>query len=229
MDRGIESRQLRRGVAESPRRAAIGVLGAAGVIGPILFTGTFIVQGLLRPTYSHVAEPVSALAAGPNGWVQDLNFLVFGPLMVAYAVGLNLGLRPSRAGLIGPGLLLVSGLGLVLVGIFPARDASGAFSVGPGHMVGAFMSFLGAGAGLVVISRRMARDPMWAGLAGYALASGIAITILFLGTGALAVADDAPLHPWAGLMQRATLAVWFACTIVFALRLMRLSRMPRDT
>jgi len=109
MDRGIESRQLRGGVAESGRRAEIGLLGAAGVVGPILFTATFIVQGLLRPAYSHVAEPVSALAAGPNGWVQDVNFLVFGPLMVAYAVGLNLGLRPSRAGLIGPGLLVEIG------------------------------------------------------------------------------------------------------------------------
>jgi len=229
MHSGIETRQLRPGVAESPRRAEIGLLGAAGMIGPILFTVTFIVQGLLRPTYSHIAEPVSALAAGPNGWVQDVNFLVFGPLMIAYAIGLNLGIRPSRVGLMGPALLLLSGLGLVLVGIFPARDESGAFSVGPGHMVGAFMSFLGAGAGLIVISRRMAHDPMWARLASYALASGIAIIILFLATGALAVADDAPLHQWAGLMQRATLAVWFASTIVFASRLLRLRRVPSDT
>jgi hypothetical protein len=91
------------------------------------------------------------------------------------------------------------------------------------------LSFLGAGVGLIVISRRMAGDSSWAGLAGYALASGIAITILFLGTGPLAVADSAPLHPWAGLMQRTTLAVWFPCTIVFALKLVRLSRTPSNT
>jgi hypothetical protein len=33
---------------------------------------------LFRPGYSHLSEPVSALAAGPNGWVQDVNFFVFG-------------------------------------------------------------------------------------------------------------------------------------------------------
>jgi hypothetical membrane protein len=228
MHRGVEIRKMRHEVAEPSWGAGMGLLAAAGIIGPILFTATFVVQGLLRPTYSQVAQPVSALAAGPNGWVQDLNFLVFGALMIAYAVGLYLGVRPSRARLVGSALLLMSGIGLVLVGIFPARDASGAFSVGPAHMVGALMSFLGAGAGLIVISRGMSHDPRWVGLAGYVLASGIGITILFLGTGALAVADDAPLHPWAGLMQRATLAVWFVCTMVLASRLLRLRRRPND-
>jgi hypothetical membrane protein len=205
-------------------RREVVILAAAGIVGPILFTVAFIVQGLFRPTYSHMAEPVSALAAGPNGWVQDVNFLVFGPLMIAYAVGLHMGLGPTRFGLFGPALLLLSGVGLILAGVFPARDDSGAFSVGPGHLVAAFMSFVGAGAGLIVISRRMAHDPRWRSVATSALASGIAIIVLFLGTGRLAVADDAPLHQWAGLLQRVTVAVWFTCTIVLALRLLRVQR-----
>ena len=101
-------------------------------------------------------------------------------------------MRPTRLGLVGPALLVLSGAGLMLAGVFPARDASGAFSFAPGHVVAAFMSFLGAGAGLIVISRRMAHDPRWRSVATYALASGIAIIVLFLGTGRLAIADDAP-------------------------------------
>jgi hypothetical membrane protein len=223
MSAGVELRQARVGAAQASGRVA-GLLSAAGILGPILFTVTFIVQGLFRPGYSHVAEPVSALAAGPNGWVQDVNFLIFGSLMMAYAIGLHLGVRPTRWGIVGPALLVLSGAGLVLAGVFPARDASGAFSVGPGHMVAAFTSFLPAGVGVIVISRRMARDPRWRTLAAYALASGVAITVLFLGTGPLAVPDDAPLHGWGGLLQRLTVAVWFSCTIVLALRLRRVAR-----
>lgn len=213
-----------RVVQTGERRRAARLLAIGGIVGPILFTATFIVQGLLRQGYSNLSEPVSALAAGPNGWVQDVNFLVFGPLMVAYAVGLHLGVSSTRWGVVGPALLVVSGVGLVLAGAFPARDASGAFSVGPGHLAGAFMSFLGAGTGLIAMSRRMARDPKWRSFATYALVSGIAIIVLFVATGRLAVPDDAPLHDWAGLLQRLTVGVWFTCTIVLAVRLRRIEK-----
>jgi hypothetical membrane protein len=229
MRTGAEPQQVGKGAAQAPARPPIaGLLAWAGILGPILFTVAFIVQGLFRPGESHLAEPVSALTAGPTGWVQQVNFMVFGPLMIAYAIGLHLGLRRARWGLVGPALLVLSGVGLVLAGVFPARDASGAFSVGPGHAVAAVTSFLSAGVGLIVISRRMALDPRWRGLATYALLSGIAIIVLFLATGRLAVPDDAPLHGWGGLLQRVTVAVWFPCTMILALRLRRVARPASD-
>lgn len=203
------------------RLSLVGALGTAGIVGPILFTIAFILQGFLRPGYSHLEDPVSALAAGREGWVQDLNFFVFGSLMVMFALGLHLGVRTTRFGSLGPALLVLSGIGLVIAGAFPARDAGGAFSVGPGHIAGAFLAFLGAGAGLIVASRRMAVDPRWRDLGGYVLLSGIAVVVLFLATARLAVPDNAPLHQWVGLMQRLALAAWFPCAIVVALRVRR--------
>jgi hypothetical protein len=45
--------------------------GWAGILGPVLFAMTFLVQDAVRPGgYDPVAEPVSALAAGPTWWVQ---------------------------------------------------------------------------------------------------------------------------------------------------------------
>jgi uncharacterized protein (DUF983 family) len=35
---------------------------------------------------------------------------------------------------------------------------------------------------------------------------------------------SAPLHPWWGLFQWILLAVWFPCTVVLALRLLRVTR-----
>lgn len=67
----------------------------------------------------------------------------------------------------------------------------------------------------------MAGDARWRGAARFALACGIAIIVLFLATSRLAVPDGAPLHDWVGLLQRATLAVWFPCTILLALKLRR--------
>lgn len=111
----------------------------------------------------------------------------------------------------------------MLAGGFPARDASGAFSNQPAHVVAAFMSFLGAGVSLVFLGRRMAGDPRWRTLAGYAIASGIAIVALFLTMGAVAIPPDALLHPWLGLLQRLTLAVWFPATIILAFGSLRIA------
>ena len=45
------------------------------------FTAVFLAQEALRRNeFSPVAEPISALEVGPNGWVQQLNFGVFGLL-----------------------------------------------------------------------------------------------------------------------------------------------------
>ena len=53
----------------------------AGLVGPVLFTLTLVAQELSRiQEYSPIEETVSALEAGPNGWIQQVNFVVFGVL-----------------------------------------------------------------------------------------------------------------------------------------------------
>jgi hypothetical membrane protein len=210
------------------RRSVIAALAAAGIAGPIIFVLVVIVQSLLHPDYSQVKLPISALAAWPGGWIQDANFVVFGTLTIAYAVGLHFGLPPSRAGVLGPSLLVLSGIGLVIAGVFPWKAVDGDFVVPVGHLVGALLSFLGAGSGLVVVSRRMAADPRWSAIATYALGSGIVIVALFGVTLALVVPPDAPLHSWGGLVQRVTLAVWFPCMVVLGLRLLRVARAAKE-
>ena len=220
------SRRLVEQAAQVPeRRAVVAALAAAGIVGPILFTVVFVIHGLLRPGYSPVADPISALAIGPYGWVQDLNFIVFGVLMLAYAVGLHLGMRPARAGILGPALLALAGVGAMLSGVVPLRAVAGGGTYEPaGHTVAVFMAFLGAGIGLIAFSRRMTSDPSWRSLATYTLATGIAIVVLFLAVGGLASTPEAPLYRWFGLTQRVLLAVWYPCLIILALRLLRVTR-----
>jgi hypothetical membrane protein len=197
----------------------------AGIAGPIVFAVVALTHSLLREDHSLVEHPVSALAAGPSGWIQNANFLLFGSLMIAYAIGLHLGVRPSRWGLMGFGLLVLSGIGLLWGGLFPATDATGSFEEDRLlHIPGFIMTFLGGGLGLIVMSRRLARDPRWRSLATYALLSGTAMLVLIVVGGALVRPPEAPLHAWFGLFQWVLLAVWLPCTVVLALRLLHLAR-----
>jgi hypothetical membrane protein len=118
------SNQPNLGVGTAPgleRRSVIVALASAGVAGPVIFALVALVHSLLRADHSLVADPVSALAAGPSGWLQIANFLLFGSLMIAYAIGLHLGVRQTRWGSVGFAFLVLSGVGLMWGGVFPQR------------------------------------------------------------------------------------------------------------
>src|SRR5260370_12349612 len=88
----------------------------AGIVGPLLFIVVFLLEGFTRPGYSQWRNFVSQLATGDGGWVQVLNFLVCGTLVIAFAIGLRYAIRGSRGstgapgprGLLGASLLLAA-------------------------------------------------------------------------------------------------------------------------
>ena len=48
-------------------RPMIAALAAAGIVGPVVSAVVAVAQGLHRPGFSFVADPVVALVAGPSG------------------------------------------------------------------------------------------------------------------------------------------------------------------
>lgn len=82
----------------------------AGAAGAWLFIAVFLTDGLTRPGYHPVRQPVSALALGSRGWVQTTNFVVCGLLVTAGAFSLP---RPFLAVAVG-----ILGLALVTSGMF---------------------------------------------------------------------------------------------------------------
>lgn len=214
-------------LSRAGRRGWVEIAGWAGVAGPVLFTLSFLAQeAFRRAEYSPIAEPVSALEAGPHGWVQQVNFFMLGAITMMHAAGLHRGLRASRAGLIGPALLFVTGTGAMVAGVFPLReDASGATYDPGGHIVGGLLFFLGSPAALILLSRRMRRDPRWRGLSGYTLVCGVLLIVSAVVMNVLAFPDDGPLHDWIGLLQRiAVVVVLFPCRIVLGARLVTVAR-----
>ena len=74
------------------------------------------------------------------------------------------------------------------------------------------------------MSRRLARDPSWRSIAGYTLVAGIACWVGFVVMGALVMPDDALLHEWAGLAQRALILVaLFPCRVVVSVRMLQVA------
>ncbi|MFI6483654.1 DUF998 domain-containing protein [Nonomuraea sp. NPDC050663] len=82
------------------------VVGASGAL---LFVLVFLIDGLVRPGYSPVRHPVSALALGPRGWIQTANFAVCGTAITVGAVAVA---TTGRQPLLGA-MLTIFGLGLV--------------------------------------------------------------------------------------------------------------------
>jgi len=195
----------------------------AGIIGPILFTACFLIQeAFRRDEYSPMAEPVSALEAGPNGWIQQVNFVVLGVLSIIFALGLHRAVRETRLGLVGPLLIGISGVGNILAAVFPLKENATGETYDPGgHMVAGILFFLTSAVGLLVLSRRLRQDDRWRGLAAYVAVAGALALVGFVLMGILVIPDDAPLHDWAGLGQRViVLAILFPARILLAVRML---------
>jgi hypothetical protein len=197
----------------------------AGILGPTVFCIVFTLHGfLLGDEYDPVAEPVSALEAADAAWVQQANFVWLALCLGLFAVGLHRHVRPARLRRTSGILLATMPLGLVLAAALPLReDATGATYDPGGHFVSGVTFFLGSALALVVMSRRMRDDDQWRSRAAYTLTAGCVALGCFVLMGGFVIPDDAPLHAYAGAIQRATLLlVTFPCIVTLALRMMRL-------
>lgn len=208
-----------------PQSRLLRLGGAAGMVGPALFAVVFILQNVVRTDDNAIAEPVSALSIGEYGWVQRLNFVVLGLLLLVFSAALHRGVASSRLGWVGPTLLSMAGVGLFVAATFSlARDETGAIYDPSFHQVGGTLFFGGAALGLIALSRRLARDPQWSNLSRYSLGAGIASIAGGVVINALAIPDDAPLHGEVGLIQRIiVLAFIFPALITLGHRLRRLT------
>src|SRR5438309_4567248 len=113
--RGTSARSIhtRHTVVRLTLRSDVRALLACGLFGPPVFVAVFLIEGATRPGYSAWRNYVSSLATGDGGWVQVANFIVWGTLAIAFAIGL------VRAGARAVGaLLFLYGCGLVIAGVF---------------------------------------------------------------------------------------------------------------
>ncbi|TMD04315.1 MAG: DUF998 domain-containing protein [Chloroflexi bacterium] len=95
------------------------LLVACGFAAPIVFVGTFLIEGATRPGYDAWAEFVSLLSLGSGGWLQVANFLASGWLLLGFSVAVFQAVRIGAAPKPAPIVFSTMGLGLVAAGAFP--------------------------------------------------------------------------------------------------------------
>jgi hypothetical protein len=140
-------------------RASTGLLACGVLAGPVLI-GVGFVQVFTRDGFDLDRHALSQLSLGPWGFVQILNFVVTGALVIAAARGL----RGASTSDWGPRLLALFGVGMIIAGVFVADPGYG-FPVGtpdgPGrmswhgilHMVGFVAAMVSWTAAMIVFAR----------------------------------------------------------------------------
>jgi hypothetical protein len=180
--------------------------------GPLLFFAVATAEGFLRGGYDPIAQPISALALGPRGWVQTLNFALLMASFLSFAMVLRTQLRPGVASIAGPAVFVLMAFGLALAGAF-TMDAPGAAPtpIGKLHLAGGFLVFPWLPVALLILARRFRHDAGWRRYFGYTLATGlfslatITFFLLFVGPPGF----PRPLPGLAGLIQRLQLLPFF--------------------
>jgi hypothetical protein len=217
-------------VAVSSRRITKALLTLGLLAGP-LFVATFIVEGATRPFYDPARLPVSLLALGDDGWIQTVNFLLDGILLLALAIGLARSI-PDRdlASRAGPMLIAVVGLGVFAAGVF-STDPGGGFPFGEPpppestvhatlHDVCSLMVFVGLPLAMAIFAAWFASrgDVRWAAYsAASAIAAAAGFVLFAAGFNGAAGLDDV-----AGWVQRAVIVVGWGWMSLLAAHMLRL-------
>ncbi|MBZ9593611.1 DUF998 domain-containing protein [Streptomyces erythrochromogenes] len=179
-------------VLRVPGPAGAAAVWCAVAAGP-LFLVTGIVQGVVRDGFDFTRNAISQLALGQAGWVQTVNFLVTGALLVAGAAGLRRVLGRGAGGVWGPVPVGVFGVSFWAAAAFPA-DAGAGFPAGAPdtavlsaqgavHMAAGTVGYLALCGALLVLARPLAER----GHRGWAVASRLVPVAVLCGFAASAV------------------------------------------
>jgi hypothetical protein len=213
-----------RTIAETARTTRRLLL--AGAVGALGFVGVALIEGATRPGYSAWTHYVSELSLSDQGWLQIVNFIASGILIVCGAVGLARTLERGPGAVWGPRLIGIFGVGLVAAGVF-VMDPTHGYPEGLAtrapqtlhgvlHGVAGLVCFTSLGLAALVLARRFAR-----GWAIYSALSGLIVLGFFVTSTAsdvLAKTGTIPESP-TGLLQRVAIVAGWGWLALLLLRL----------
>lgn len=184
------------------------LLTQVGAVGPLLFLAIATVTGLLQPGYDPRHQTISETALGPFGWLQTVNFYVFGATIALFAIGFARTFRAhSRVASV---LIVLAGLAVAANGVFPTDPAGGAETdAGQLHNLLSLGAFLAMIVSYPFSAATMRRVPGWGSHALYtALTAPVVLVLLAVFIGLSSDPGD-PLYAIGGLVQRAFVVVAF--------------------
>ena len=202
----------------------------AGMIAPALFVAVFTIEGWLRPGYDAFSMYISALALGPRGWIQIVNFIVLGILLLIFAWGIKAEFPTGKAARGGPIILIILGILFIISGIFvmdPVETLPDQMSVhGLIHGIAGGIVFVSMPIAIFIFLRRFRVDANWQSLQGWTLGLGIveATAVIIYSIISKVPTLFNSFADWIGLIQRTALVPFMIWLFIFALHLYRLSK-----
>ena len=201
-----------------------------GIIGPLFLIVSYVIQERLREGYNPIMVTISALAIGPEGWVQTFTFLVAGTLIIFFGYGLFKLRSDEKFSKLAPIFIIICGIGLIGAGLFVTDPINGfppgvyVYGEGPSfygiiHKIFAGFLFFGLPLACFAMDKyfRFKDDLKWR---IYTLFTGISSLIVFLLT-TLAILHYGGLELFAGLLERITIIIgclWMILLSVYFLK-----------
>ena len=187
---------------------------AAGVVGPAVFTGAWIVGSLRQSGYEAIEVQISGLAApdARDPWIMITGFLALGGCAVAFGEAL-------REAVGGPAPRLIQGAGVLTIVAGLLRRDHMLLEPGPvswhnqAHDVVSAVIYVDLVVALALLSRAFTRDAAWRPWRGWLAVSAAMTAVALIAFGA----DTS--EPAAGVLQRVAVTLPLATVAAIAARL----------
>jgi hypothetical membrane protein len=188
------------------------MLGWGVVAGPFYLVFGLILA-LTRPGFDLGRDALSILLIGQLGWLQALNLVLSGLMVIVAAVGLS---RTPKWSKLVAVLVGVYGLGLVFSAFAaPDRPGSGEGSIGGIlHLAFGGIGFLALGVAAILAASWFRRTGRTSG-GRWSLVAGIVVLAAFVAGGALSSGGAGVALLWIAVIVG---WAWLACTSVAAYR-----------
>jgi hypothetical protein len=216
----------------------------SALFGSAVYLCVFTVDGWLRPGYDAASMFISELSLGPWGWVQIVNFMIFGLALLVFATSVALEFGDTRSARVGVTLLVIMGISMLASGPFVIDPVAGAgpvidpVAVAPHqmsfhskfHYALGTLFFLLAPATCFCFAgyKRSSKDPTLRVFRLWSFGLGI-VTVMGMVLFKLALLPPAsnPLLPWRGLIQRATVIPFLVWLFIFGLIMLKHAQVGR--
>jgi len=193
------------------------------MIGPLLFVAIFTLESWFRPGYNQLEMYISLLSLGSRGWIQIVNFIIFGALFLVFSYGVAAEFRVIKASPVGPILFIIIAICLFFSGPFVTDPTAILLDQMSWH--GIIHSILGAivfslsPVSCFIFLRHFRKDIKWRSLQSWTFVAGMIITVAVV---ILAIAQKSALvtpnvlNEWAGFIQRTALITYSCWLFTFA-------------
>lgn len=180
-----------------------------GIAAAVVYVGTVLLGGWLRPGYSHISMAISELVAdgAPNRSLLSSAFLVYNVLVSVFGIGLflktNNQSQGRRSGMIGSYALVVVGVAGILMELAFPQEPGGTATTFAGmmHFVMAGVASLGTMVAILMLAFWFKQVPELKSHVPYSI---ISVAVVFV-SGGVSAAAMANHHPLFGLIERITI------------------------